>query len=814
MGKDKEKERFKTAFIYKMQTMQGVSVEESSIYDQYIALASVVRDTISQNWVQTNQQYTAKGEKQVYYLSMEFLMGRLLESNLISSGLQEICQMALADLGINLEKVLQEEPDAGLGNGGLGRLAACFLDSMAALKLPGHGCGIRYKYGLFEQKIVDNYQVELPDNWLKDGYIWEVQKIDKAVTVKFGGYVQTEQQGDNLVFTHKDYEAVRAVPYDVPIVGYKNNTVNTLRLWSAEPMQDDFDFTSFNHGDYLKAVEYKQTVGRISKILYPEDYFYEGRLLRLKQEYFFVSAGLQSIIRRYKKQKRSLADLPEQVAIHINDTHPAVAIPELMRLLIDEEGMGWEEAWRITSNTISYTNHTILPEALEKWPVDMFKALLPRIYMIVEEINKQFCQNLWHQYPGEWDKIHRMAVVADDQVHMARLAVVGSYSVNGVAGIHTEILKKYLMSDFHSFFPYKFNNKTNGITHRRWLLKANPQLADLITDCIGTAWIRHPSDLNNLLKFDEDAAVQERLAAVKQENKVKLTKYIQEKYRIALDVNSIFDVHIKRIHAYKRQIMNVLRIIELYNRLRKNPDLVMTPRTCIFAGKAAPGYYIAKQTIKLISNLAAMINNDKTIQDKLKVVFLENYSVSLGELIIPAADVSEQISTASKEASGTGNMKFMMNGALTIGTLDGANVEIKDAVGDDNIFIFGLTADQVMDYHRLGGYSAWDSYNNDERLKMVMEQLVNGFLARDREEFRPIYNSLLYQNDEFFVLKDFAAYIDAQALLESNFNNQAKWRKMSIHNIARSGTFSSDRCISEYAIGIWNVRPVDIDRVK
>ncbi|QJW45210.1 glycogen/starch/alpha-glucan phosphorylase [bacterium BFN5] len=804
-----DKEAFKAAFINKLQTMCGKSMDEACMNDHYVALASVVRDCISRNWIQTNKQYRDQGEKQVYYFSIEFLMGKLLDCNLINTGLKQVCAAGLKDLGIELEDLLNQEPDAGLGNGGLGRLAACFLDSLAALNLPGHGCGIRYKYGLFEQKIVNHYQVELPDNWLKDGYIWEFRKADKAVEVKFGGNVICRESGGRTEFIQENYESVKAVPYDIPIIGYDNNTVNTLRLWNAEPLQGDFDLSSFNHGDYLKAVQYKQSVERICKILYPDDSFYEGRLLRLKQQYFFVSAGLQSILRRFKRRKYSIHALPSKVAVHINDTHPALAIPELMRLLVDEEGLGWDAAWQITTETISYTNHTIMPEALEKWPVDMFKTLLPRIYMIVEEINKRFCQAVWNRY-GNWDKVREMSILLEDQVHMARLAVIGSYSVNGVAQIHTDILKNHVMASFHNFSPHKFNNKTNGITHRRWLLKANPELAELISTAISPGWLTCPQELKRLLRYSQDFGFQDELAAIKLRRKEALAQYISSKYQLTLDVSSIFDIQIKRIHSYKRQILNVLHIMDLYNRLKANPNLTITPRTFIFAGKAAPGYYIAKQTIKLINIMAEVINKDTTIQDKLKVVFLENYSVSLGELLFPAADVSEQISTASKEASGTGNMKFMMNGAITIGTLDGANVEIHHAVGDDNIFIFGLRAEQVLNYYQHGGYCAWDIYNSDQRIKKVLEQLVNGFFPNEKEEFRPLYDYLLLNNDEFFVLKDFAAYADAHVRLEERYQHKREWLKMSTINIAHSGSFSSDRTIGEYAKGIWNIKPVMI----
>lgn len=806
------KDSFKVVFVNKLQTMFGKGIEDASVNDKYMALSRVIRDNISRDWIETNKQYTENGEKQVYYFSMEFLLGKLLDMHLVNGGVKESYREALAELGVDLDELEKQESDPGLGNGGLGRLAACFMESMAAVGIPGHGCGIRYKYGLFEQKVVDHNQVELPDNWLKDGYAWEFRKADKAVEVQFGGTVRSEKQGDKWVFVHENYETVLAVPYDVPIAGYKNHTVNTLRLWSAESVNDGFDFASFNRGEYLEAMGYRTSVGLISKILYPQDNFYEGRVLRLKQQYFFVSAGLQSIIRRYKKRYSSMKQLPKNVAVHINDTHPAVAVPELMRILMDEEGLSWDDAWEITTKTISYTNHTIMPEALETWPVEMFKSLLPRMHMIIYEINERFCRKLWEKYPGDWDRIKNMAIISDDLVHMARLSVVGSHSVNGVAQIHTDILKEHIMRDFHDFYPKKFNNKTNGITHRRWLLKCNPQLADLLTDCIGSDWIKNPEQLIEFSKFATDKKVQDRLRKVKLNSKRVLAKYIKEKTGVTVDVHSIFDVHIKRIHSYKRQMLNVFHIMDLYNRLRENPDLPITPRTFIFAGKAAPGYYIAKQTIKLISVLSSLINKDKQIKNKLKVVFLENYSVSLGELLFPAADVSEQISTASKEASGTGNMKFMLNGAVTIGTLDGANVEIHEAVGDDNIFIFGLTSQEVFDYYIHGGYSSWNVYNNDIRLKTVLEQLVNGFLPYQKEEFRPIYHSLLADNDEFFVLKDFAAYAEAQVALDQRYKDKDKWTQMSIQNIAHAGVFSSDRTICQYAEDIWHTKPVEINK--
>ena len=709
-----DKNSFKEAYLNKFIKTYGKPLEEGSIQEKYDVLARLVRDYLTDCWYETNQYYKSKKVKEVYYFSIEFLIGRLLTNNLVNLGIKNMVKEGLEDLGISLTDLENEEPEAGLGSGGLGRLAADFMDSLASQGLPGHGCGIRYRYGLFDQKIENGEQVEIPDDWLKNGYLWEFRRPDKAVEVRFGGKVRVQYVDARMVFSHEEYESALAVPYDIPMVGYRNNIVNTLRLWSAEATEEDFDFSSFQRGDYMKAVERKYAAESVSQILYPDDTYYEGRRLRLKQQYFFVSAGLQSIIRRYKKRYLTFHSFPDKVAIHINDTHPALVIPELMRILIDEEGMGWDEAWRITVATVSYTNHTIMPEALEKWPIEMFRELLPRIFMIVEEINERFCQELWNRY-GDLEKVREMAIVSDGYVRMAHLAIVGSNSVNGVAKIHSEILKKQVMHPFYEYYPYKFNNKTNGITHRRWLLMANSRLARLITDTIGTGWIKHPSDLINLLPYKDDRFFQEEFAQIKLANKERLAKYIKENTGWVVDPHSIFDVHIKRIHAYKRQLMNALHILHLYNRLLEDPHLQMNPRTFIFAGKAAPGYYLAKKVIKLINVLANKINNDKRIGGKLKVVFLENYNVSLAELIIPSAEVSEQISTASKEASGTGNMKFILNGAVTIGTLDGANIEIFERVGPENFFVFGLTAGEVLNYYKYGGYSSWSIYNRKKR---------------------------------------------------------------------------------------------------
>lgn len=798
-----DKNTFKKEYKKKYLEIHGEELSEGSDYKKYEALGSLVRDYISETWMKTNKRYNITKEKQVYYFSMEFLLGRLLGDALLNLGIRDICKEALKDLNIDLEKLENLEQDQGLGNGGLGRLAACFLDSMASVNIAGHGCGIRYKYGFFEQKIIDGVQVEVSDNWLREGNVWEKRRLDKKEIVKFGGNIISEKINGKLKFTHVNYEPVLAVPYDTPVVGYMNNTVNTLRLWSAETVNNEFDFSSFSRGDFLKALEYKNSVEAISQVLYPDDSQYKGKILRLKQQYFFVSAGVQGIIRHYKKHNGDLRNLHEKIAMHINDTHPTLVIPELMRILIDEEGFAWEEAWRITTNTVSYTNHTILAEALEKWPIEMFKSLLPRIYMIIEEINERFCQELWNSYIGQWDKISRMAIIADGQVRMANLAIVGSHSVNGVAKLHTEILKKKEMSDFYYYYPNKFNNKTNGITHRRWLLKINPKLTNLLIDTIGDSFIRHPIDLIEFEKKAYDKNIQIELHNIKKYNKELLADTIYKRKGIKVDTNSIFDVQIKRIHAYKRQTLNCLRIMDLYNRLLENPNLDIVPRTFIFGGKAAPAYHLAKKTIELINKIAEKINNDSRVNDKIKVIFLENYNVSLAEEIIRATDLSEQISTTTKEASGTSNMKFMMNGAVTIATLDGANIEIKDEVGEDNIVIFGLNSEEVLNYYKNGGYSSFDVYKNNSRVKSVINDLINGKYHFDRERFREIYDSLIPYNDEFFVLKDFDSYIEAQQKVDNLYRDTNVWQKICGVNIAHSGIFSSDRTISQYVNGIW-----------
>ncbi len=793
------KQEFQQAFLKRLEMMCGKPFKESSKSDHFQTLGHMIREHVSSNWIHTKERYGVSQGKQVYYLSIEFLLGRLLRHNLMNLGIEQLVDSGLQELGIDLGDLEEIEADAGLGNGGLGRLAACFLDSLSSLNLPGNGCGIRYRHGLFEQKFVDGYQVELPEQWLRYGQVWEIRKNDLAVEVPFWGEVESYIENKRLAFRHINAEVVTAVPYDLPIIGYHNETVNTLRLWSAEPSPYPF---------YQDVMKYKRDTEAISEFLYPDDTHDEGKILRLKQQYLLVSASIRLIIQGHRFSHRSIADLPKHIAIHINDTHPVMAIPELMRLLLDEEKMGWEEAWEITTQTISYTNHTTLSEALEKWPVRLFKPLLPRIYMIIEEINERFCQDLWKVYPGDWDRIDQMSIISHDEIKMAHLALVGSYSVNGVAQIHTNILKNREMNLFYQVFPDKFNNKTNGITHRRWLLKSNPKLSGLITEAIGPDWVSTPEELSKLAVFKEDKGFLDRLQQVKQDNKERFLQRINEQTGIRIDPHSIFDVHVKRLHAYKRQLLNVLHIMHLYSRLKDDSNFEMYPRTFIFGAKASPGYYYAKKIIKLINTVADKINADPAVNDKLKVVFLENYRVSVAEELFPAADVSEQISTASKEASGTGNMKLMMNGAITVGTLDGANVEIKEKVGSDNIFIFGLTAEEVLHFSQAGGYHSMEYYHHDKKIRQVVNQLKNGYFSEVDDEFEPIYDSLLIQNDQYFVLRDFDSYVSIHREVERKYQEREQWIKMSLLNIAGSGYFSSDRTIKEYADGIWNIKPV------
>ncbi|QNG60798.1 glycogen/starch/alpha-glucan phosphorylase [Bacillus sp. PAMC26568] len=795
------KEDFKDSFLKRLEMMYGKKFDESTKRDHYQTLGNMVREHISSNWITTNEWNRVNNNKQVYYLSIEFLLGRLLGQNLLNLGIRDVVHEGFADLGINLEEIEESEADAGLGNGGLGRLAACFLDSLASLNLPGHGMGIRYKHGLFDQKIVDGYQVELPEQWLRHGNVWEVRKPDQAIEIAFWGKVEHSSKNGKLVFRHVHSENIMAVPYDMPVIGFETSTVNSLRLWSAEPTPNP------PHRDVLA---YKRETEAVSEFLYPDDTHDEGKILRLKQQYFLVSASLQSIIRSYRKKNNNLHDFHKHVAIHVNDTHPVLAIPELMRILLDEENMEWDEAWHITFNTISYTNHTTLSEALEKWPLHIFKPLLPRIYMIVEELNERFCKELWNRFPGDWKRIENMAIIAHGVVKMAHLAIVGSHSVNGVAKIHSDILKNREMKLFHQIYPQKFNNKTNGITHRRWLLKANPELTNLITETIGTDWIKNPHLMIELKRHIYDPLLKEDFGTVKRKRKLILADLIEKNTGISVDAHSIFDVQVKRLHAYKRQLLNVLHIMYLYNRLKEDSNFTIHPRTFIFGAKASPGYYYAKKIIKLINSLADKVNGDPKVSQMIKVIFMENYRVSLAEYIFPATDVSEQISTASKEASGTGNMKFMMNGALTMGTLDGANIEIMEEVGKENIFTFGLKADEVLNYYENGGYRSTEYYHHDLRIRQVIDQLTNGFFPDTEGEFEAIKDSLLYENDQYFVLRDFASYIDAQEQLEIGYKNQDKWLEKALLNIAHSGYFSSDRTIREYAESIWDIQPISV----
>ncbi|HEY8908705.1 MAG TPA: glycogen/starch/alpha-glucan phosphorylase [Desulfosporosinus sp.] len=801
------KESFKQEYLMKLLEGEGITPDEATHWDKFSALVGLLKERMS-IYRGINRNSMSSG-KQVYYFSMEFLIGKLLLNYLVNFQIEDLVREGLSELSINLDDLLDQEVDPGLGNGGLGRLAACFLDSMAFLGIGGHGNGIRYKYGLFEQKIVAGNQVEVADNWLKNGFPWETRKLDKAIVVKFKGNVRTVQIEGEFTFVHENYETVLAVPYDVPIMSYDNPSyINNLRLWSAEAISGELDLACFNRGEFNQATSFKSEVEAISYILYPDDSSRAGRELRLKQEYFFVAAGLGSIVRSYKKKNNlsSLQDFSRRVAVHINDTHPVLCIPELIRILLDEEGMNWDEAWNVTVNTLSFTNHTIMPEAMEKWPIDLFKSLLPRIYLIIEEIDRRFKEDLSRRFLDEEEVISNTQILKDGYVWMANLAVIGSSSVNGVAQLHTEILKKEVFKDFYRIFGYKFNNKTNGVNHRRFLLAANPKLSHLITEAIGPNWKEDAAELKKLHVFKDDRSFLGQLAKVKYENKCRLAEKVKIKQGIVLDPMSIFDVQVKRIHAYKRQLLNVLKIMHLYNKAMIDPESLTGSQTFIFGGKAAPGYHYAKTVIKLINALSQKIENDPKVNQKLKVVFIENFNVTQGELIYPAADISEQISTASKEASGTGNMKFMMNGALTLGTLDGANVEINEAVGKDNSFIFGLTAEQVINYTRNGGYKPWDEYYANSDIRMCVDQLSPGFFDNMGEEFRVIYDSLMIYNDEFFVLKDFHPYIETHEKLLKLYADQENWNRISLANIAESGIFSSDRTIREYADWIWKIR--------
>lgn len=797
------KNKFKQSFETKMYSLYAQSIKDATDEQLLNVLCSVIKDIISKKWVDNKLD----SQKEVYYFSIEFLLGRQLKSNLLNLGIEDVVRTGLKELNIDLDNLINAESDPALGNGGLGRLAACFLDSMASLDISGHGYGIRYKHGLFEQKFINGYQVEVPDNWLtQGGYVWETVRPNKAIVVKFEGNVNLVDKNGRLEVNHTDYIPVMAMPYDIPIIGYRNNSINTLRLFKSEVLSRDFGplttHAKNSYGSYEDALKYKYYAEEISQVLYPNDSNYAGRLLRLKQEYFFVSAGIQDIIRKYKKNKLDIKKLNEKVAIHINDTHPTLCIPELMRILLDEEGLSWDEAWNITINTVSYTNHTIMTEAMERWPKEMLKTLLPRIYMIIEEIDRRYMNEL-EESKYDHDKIYRMSIIDNNDIKMANLSIVGSHSVNGVAKLHTELLKKEVLKDFYDHEPEKFNNKTNGIAHRRWLISSNTELSNLITGLISEDWKTDTRKLKELEAHRNDKAVLEKIGQIKYNNKERLAKFIKEKYDIDVNPNSIFDVQIKRLHAYKRQLLNALHILHLYHELLENPNFDMEPRTFIFGAKAAPGYYLAKCIIKFINSLAEKINNDPRIDNKIKVVFIENYDVSKAELIIPAADVSEQISTTTKEASGTGNMKLMMNGAITLATLDGANIEIFDQVGEDNIVIFGLSANEVLNYNKFGGYSALDLYNSNRVIKRVVDDLVNGFIPNMEKEGRQIYDSLITYNDEYFVLRDMENYIEAQEKIDRLYKNKEKWNEMALINIANSGVFSSDRTIAEYAEDIW-----------
>lgn len=804
------KEQIKQDYLKRLTFTFAEGVNEASIDHKYMALGKLIKDYVTEGWAETNRAYTNNKCKQTYYFSMEFLIGKLLDTYLINLGIKDLCSEALAELGIDLDELAAMEPDAGLGNGGLGRLAACFMDSMASLSLPAHGCGIRFKHGLFKQKIVDGYQVEKLDDWLKTDFVWEVKKANRGININFGGNVYMKKIGNRLQPVYENCEVIRAVPYDVPIVGYNTKNVNTLRLWSAEIDESDINLSTLQRGDYLRYLEHKYSVEEISQVLYPDDSSESGRRLRLKQEYFFVSAGIQTIVNRFKKLGEPITELHNYIAIHINDTHPAVAVAELMRILLDQEGLEWEEAWRITIKTMAYTNHTIMAEALEKWPKDMFEKLIPRIYMIVEEINRRFCLEVSKKYYGDWNKINNMAIISNGNIKMANLAIVGSHSINGVAWLHTEILKHRELKDFYEMYPERFNNKTNGITHRRWLIKANTDLANLLVEKIGPEWVENPLQIKKLMDYVDDKEVLHRLGEIKYKRKVEVAEFVKKSYGIEIDPNSIYDIQVKRLHAYKRQLLNIFHIMNLYNELKADPKKDIVPRTFFFGAKAAPAYYLAKQIIKLINCVADKINNDPEINGKIKVVFLQNYGVTLAEKVIPSGDISEQISTASKEASGTGNMKFMMNGAITMATLDGANVEIDQAVGRDNIVVFGLTSEQVMNYYANGGYNAYETFSSDPRLQLIINQLQNGFFGVGPQEFNLILKNLFDTNDEFFVFKDFDSYVKAQEKVNDLYKDKESWLRMSLINIANSGIFSSDNTIKRYADEIWNIKPLKI----
>ena len=804
-----DKEKFKKELESNVRMLFRRNLDEATTQQIYQAVAYSVKDDIIDNWIETHKAYEKQDKKMVYYMSMEFLMGRALGNNMINLLCYDEVRETLEELGLDMNLIEDQEPDAALGNGGLGRLAACFLDSLATLGYPAYGCGIRYRYGMFKQKIENGYQVEVPDNWLKYGNPFEIKRDEYAVEVKFGGYVDVEMHNGRQKFVQKGYQSVRAVPYDMPIVGYGNHIVNTLRIWDAEAI-NNFNLDSFDKGEYEKAVEQENLARTICEVLYPNDNHMAGKELRLKQQYFFISASVQRAVAKYKQTHDDIRKFHEKVTFQLNDTHPTVAVAELMRILVDEEGLEWDEAWEVTRKTCAYTNHTIMAEALEKWPIELFSRLLPRVYQIVEEINRRFVIEIQNKYPGDQEKIRKMAILYDGQIRMAHLAIAGSYSVNGVARLHTEILKKRELRDFYEMMPEKFNNKTNGITQRRFLLHGNPLLASWVTDKIGDDWITNSDHLKHLKVYVDDEKCQQEFMNIKYQNKVRLAKYIKEHNGIDVDPRSIFDCQVKRLHEYKRQLMNILHVMYLYNELKAHPDMDIVPRTFIFGAKAAAGYYTAKLTIKLINAVADKINNDSSINGKIKVVFIEDYRVSNAELIFAAADVSEQISTASKEASGTGNMKFMLNGALTLGTMDGANVEIVEEVGKDNAFIFGLSAEQVMEYEKNGNYNPRDVYNNNQDVRQVLTQLVNGFYSPENPElFRALYDALL-EKDTYFTLLDFDSYKEAHNRIDAAYRDEQHWARTAMLQTASAGKFSSDRTIEEYAKEMWHLEKVTL----
>ena len=813
-----EKDVFKRDVRNNVKTLFRKEVEEATPQQLFQAVSYAVKEAIIDDWLATQKQYEKDDPKTVYYMSMEFLLGRALGNNLINMTAYKEVKEALEEMGIDLNVIEDQEPDPALGNGGLGRLAACFLDSLATLGYASYGCGIRYRYGMFKQKIRDGYQVEAPDNWLKDGNPFELRRPEYAKEVRFGGNIRVEyDETGKTHFVQENYESVMAIPYDYPIVGYGNHIVNTLRIWDAEAIVD-FQLDSFDRGDYHKAVEQENLAKNIVEVLYPNDNHYAGKELRLKQQYFFVSASIQAAITKFKKKHGDISKLPEKVTFQMNDTHPTVAVAELMRILLDEENLGWNEAWDITTKCCAYTNHTIMAEALEKWPIDLFSRLLPRIYQIIQEIDRRFIAQVRAQYPGNEEKVKKMAILMDGQVKMAHLAIVAGYSVNGVAKLHTEILKNQELKDFYQMMPEKFNNKTNGITQRRFLMHANPLLADWVTEKLGTKeWITDLSKMSGLKEWLDDEEALKEFMTIKFKNKERLAAYIKEHNGVEVDPRSIFDVQVKRLHEYKRQLLNILHVMYLYNQIKEHPEMSFYPKTYVFGAKASAGYIRAKEIIKLINSVADVINNDRSINGKLKVVFIEDYRVSNAELIFAAADISEQISTASKEASGTGNMKFMMNGAPTLGTMDGANVEIVDEVGIDNAFIFGLSADEVINYEQNGGYNPYDIYNNDPDIRRVVDQLVDGTYANgDKEMYRDLYNSLLNNQggaraDMYFILKDFRSYADAQARAMEAYKDTDKWAKMALKNTACCGKFSADRTIQEYVDDIWHLDHVVIN---